>query len=234
MAAPSVAGMPQGMSIIDWLNHDRKNSHEFTDFTIICEGQNFPVHRVIVSPKCDSLKKAMSGPWKEPQENQIDLKETKASIVSLFLDVIYEEPEKPVKPESFKLLSTWTRLYILGEKYIAPAAQNKARQMVQQLRQGPLTADDIIESLELLYSGMASKSFKFRDELIPVVVGYKKDLVHNPRFLELLRPEYRAAKIPSTPALNASLCSIAQDKAKLSNVWFAIRMAYLEYNISGK
>ena len=127
---------------------------------------------------------------KEPQENQIDLKETKASIVSLFLDVIYEEPEKPVKPESFKLLSTWTRLYILGEKYIAPAAQNKARQMVQQLRQGPLTADDIIESLELLYSGMASKSFKFRDELIPVVVGYKKDLVHNPRFLELLRPEY--------------------------------------------
>ena len=43
---------------------DRMNNHEFTDFTIICEDQHFPVHRAVVGPKSEVLKKAMSGPWK--------------------------------------------------------------------------------------------------------------------------------------------------------------------------
>ena len=79
-----MTGSPEGgispeTSILAWLNQcaardlvcnnllthrrDRKSGNEHTDFTLICEDQEFPVHRMIVGPRCEYLDKIMKGPW---------------------------------------------------------------------------------------------------------------------------------------------------------------------------
>ncbi|KAM6513557.1 hypothetical protein FALCPG4_015951 [Fusarium falciforme] len=68
---------------------DCYNTNTFSDAVVACDGQEFKVHRMILSAHSKYFAKELNGNWKESSEKKIDIKDFDASVVEAMLRFMY-------------------------------------------------------------------------------------------------------------------------------------------------
>lgn len=123
--------------------------------------------------------------------------EDDADIVALFLDALYEKLELEAIPagNENRQLTIITKIFILGEKYLAPVARDRAIYLTNNLYENCyIKIPDIIKALELAYTSMRSADWKTRAHLQPIVIRYKVYLADDPDFKALIQSDTSFAK----------------------------------------
>ncbi|KAI0554552.1 hypothetical protein F4679DRAFT_579577 [Xylaria curta] len=76
-------------------------SGEYSDFTLVCKGQEFRVHKSIICPQSSVIAAALKSEFKEAKTNTIEVN-FEPAILKCMLDYMYtgnyEDPAKPVQP----------------------------------------------------------------------------------------------------------------------------------------
>jgi hypothetical protein len=62
---------------------------KFSDFTILCDGKEYHVHRCFIAPQSKYFERAFSGMFKEGAERKIELKEDQAAMVERMVHFFY-------------------------------------------------------------------------------------------------------------------------------------------------
>ncbi|KAH7110417.1 BTB/POZ protein [Dactylonectria estremocensis] len=57
------------------------NTEILSDAVISCEGQEFKVHRLILSIHSQYFAKELNGPWKEASDKKIEIRDFDAGVV---------------------------------------------------------------------------------------------------------------------------------------------------------
>ncbi|CBY02126.1 hypothetical protein LEMA_P009130.1 [Plenodomus lingam JN3] len=71
---------------------------EFSDFSIICGTDVYPVHKVILCARSSVFQKAIMFPGKESSEHKIDLSEDEPELVKRMIQYFYEAEYSPLLP----------------------------------------------------------------------------------------------------------------------------------------
>jgi hypothetical protein len=62
---------------------------KFSDFTILCDGKEYHVHRCFIAPQSKYFERAFGGMFKEGAERKIELKEDQAAMVERMVHFFY-------------------------------------------------------------------------------------------------------------------------------------------------
>ncbi|KAH8159992.1 hypothetical protein CIB48_g8245 [Xylaria polymorpha] len=77
-------------------------SGEYSDFTLVCEGQKFPIHKSIVCPQSSVIAAALKSEFQEAKTNTIEVN-FESEVLKSMLDYMYtghydiKEPTQPVQ-----------------------------------------------------------------------------------------------------------------------------------------
>lgn len=116
-----------------WLCHQLYSRADYSDFTISCEGRDYPVHKAVVCLQSEYFSTACRG-FKEAEKNRIDLQEDDPQAVQLMVYFFYHEdygvtqntPTKedpidilgqPIVPQDSSQLDTHIKVHVLANKY---------------------------------------------------------------------------------------------------------------------
>jgi DNA-directed RNA polymerase subunit RPC12/RpoP len=119
---------------------------KFSDFTIICDGKEYHVHRCFIAPQSKYFERAFTGMFKEGAERKIELKEDLVSMVDRMVHIFYNfnydaydvlQPvpagkalspgQKQPQPNSnFYALRIHVKMYCIADKYDIPALRTLA------------------------------------------------------------------------------------------------------------
>ncbi|KAF2841108.1 hypothetical protein M501DRAFT_905641, partial [Patellaria atrata CBS 101060] len=116
-------------------------SGEYSDLTVICENQEYKLHKNILCVQYDWFKKACDGDFKESETNVIDL--TKEDVdpraVRAMLQYLYtrnydtqcattDVTAEPIEPAMFHVL-----VFAVGEKYLLPGLKALAKDKFENI-----------------------------------------------------------------------------------------------------
>jgi LSD1 subclass zinc finger protein len=112
---------------------------KFSDFTIICDGKEYPVHRCFIAPQSKYFERAFTGMFKEAAENKIELNDDKPSIVERMVYYFYnfdydwneeEYAESGLQPSHFEFYID-IRMYAIADKYDIPGLKTLAAENIK-------------------------------------------------------------------------------------------------------
>lgn len=104
---------------------------KFSDFTILCDGKEYHVHRCFIAPQSKYFECACAGMFKEGAECKIELKEDQAAMVDrmvhYFYNFDYDDSDiSHTAPKMRSSLRIHVQMYSLGDKYDIPGLRTLA------------------------------------------------------------------------------------------------------------
>ncbi|KND89504.1 hypothetical protein TOPH_05785, partial [Tolypocladium ophioglossoides CBS 100239] len=184
-----------------------QRAEEFTDYVLHCEGQRFPVHKVIICSHSKFFRLVVTLPSKEASE-VYELQGEEFSMVQRMVDYFYTgtyddgsaEAETGEQLEDLSTLSVHARMFALADKYLINGlGALSARNYTKALERKPDLCD-FLGSLPDVYTltpasvrGLRSRAVDFAREKLTVLLNSPemKDVYHEmvtdtPQFTEEL------------------------------------------------
>jgi len=117
----------------DHNSHSYFEDGKFSDFTILCDGKEYNVHRCFIAPQSKYFERACTGMFKEGAERKIELKEDLTSMVDRMVYYFYNfnyrtgsDSTKPTETKSWPALSVHIQMYSIADKYDVPGLRTLA------------------------------------------------------------------------------------------------------------
>jgi hypothetical protein len=105
----------------------------FSDFTILCDGKEYHVHRCFIAPQSKYFERACAGMFKEGAERKIELKEDLTCMVDRMVYYFYNfdyyngsDSSQPTEPIPWRALSNHIQMYSIADKYDVPGLRTLA------------------------------------------------------------------------------------------------------------
>ena len=122
---------------------------KFSDFTILCNGKEYHVHRCFVAPQSKYFERACTGMFKEGAECKIDLKEDLTSMVDrmiyYFYDFDYYSGSDSTKmTETALSVLVHIQMYAIADKYDVPGLKTLALEKFKTFTSGPAVTCGIL------------------------------------------------------------------------------------------
>lgn len=107
------------------------NDHRFSDFTIVCDGKQFNVHRCFIAAHSKWFDRACSGPFKEASSQRVELHEDMLAAVECMINFFYTcdyddsiqnatSTSEPMDKEPNNALQLNAWVYATADKYEVP------------------------------------------------------------------------------------------------------------------
>ena len=117
---------------------------KFSDFTILCDGKEYHVHRCFIAPQSKYFERACTGMFKENTECKIELKEDLTSMVDRMVYYFYNfdyyngiDSTKPTEAKPWPALSVHIQMYSIADKYDVPGLRKLALEKFKALISRP-------------------------------------------------------------------------------------------------
>jgi hypothetical protein len=124
---------------------------KFSDFTILCDGKEYPVHRCFIAPQSKYLERACAGMFKEGAECKIELKEDLTSMVDRMVYYFYNfdyyngsHSTKMVETKPWPALFVHIQMYSIADKYDVPGLRTLALEKFKTFTSGPAVTCGIL------------------------------------------------------------------------------------------
>ncbi|KAF5712000.1 n-carbamoyl-l-amino acid hydrolase [Fusarium mundagurra] len=140
---------PQGVEEFLKSLGEYHNSDALSDVIVVCDGQEFKAHRVILSAHSKFFAKALNGNWKESSERKIDIKDFDPSIVEAMLRFLY----------SFEYTNTYgtssmvfdAQMWQIADKYDIPALMTESKKKFEIAVTTGWSMDDFPTAVAIVY-----------------------------------------------------------------------------------
>jgi hypothetical protein len=126
---------------------------KFSDFTILCDGKEYHVHRCFIAPQSKYFERACTGMFKENTECKIELKEDLTSMVDRMVYYFYNfdyyngiDSTKPTEAKPWPALSVHIQMYSIADKYDVPGLRTLALEKFKTLISGPDATCRLLEN----------------------------------------------------------------------------------------
>ena len=124
----------------------------------------------------------------EAQTKTVTLEDEEPAIFALFLNALYEDKEDERIPEGESYLICWSKVYVLGEKYLSPAAKHWSSNKIEK---GTgfriLKHADIRTALDLVYNSGPTGGWESRRPYQSIIATHQAALFRDSAFQELLK-----------------------------------------------
>ncbi|KAL8870252.1 MAG: hypothetical protein Q9174_003662 [Haloplaca sp. 1 TL-2023] len=153
-----------------------KQSEDYHDLIISCEGRQWKVHRVV-----------------EGETQSIDLKEEDPDLIEALVDYLYSfdyEDRRQAQPSlqssASKTLSINANMYIVGDRYNLRELKDLARQKFQTALSKSWDKENLPDVIRTIYDNTLSSDRGLRDCLIPILQSQKTVLRAREAFMQLV------------------------------------------------
>ncbi|KAI1046018.1 hypothetical protein LB505_010771 [Fusarium chuoi] len=151
-----------------------RETGEFTDFTLACNGRNIEVHKIIICSQSPVFRAACAGQFKEAFSGKYDLTSHQPDMIQLMVDYLYtgdysidmnepDEPDKTNTASNSGALSTHAIMYALGDEYDIKGLRDLSAQKYSWSLDESLELDEFLSSIPFVYTMTPDSSRGLRD-----------------------------------------------------------------------
>ncbi|RKL27515.1 hypothetical protein BFJ72_g13102 [Fusarium proliferatum] len=159
--------------IIDQINRARE-SGEFADFTLTCDGRDIKVHKIIICSQSPVFRAACAGQFKEAFSGTYDLKSHQPDMIQLMVDYLYtgdysidmneaDDTDETKTASNTGALSTHAIIYALGDEYDIKGLRDLSARKYSWSLDESLELDEFLNSIPLVYTMTPDSSRGLRD-----------------------------------------------------------------------
>ncbi|KAK0640944.1 hypothetical protein B0T16DRAFT_204744 [Cercophora newfieldiana] len=167
-----------------------RNQDEFTDFTLTCGPDRFPVHKLVICTQSKVFRAACTGQFKEASTGELDMPEDDPAMVARMVEYLYSgkyeaaevaetwispEPETPLGdassgvtiPETQRLtpIRIHARMFALADKYDIRGLQLHASEQYEKLAT-TIRAHQLLDSIPDVYDLTPESVRRLRDKAV--------------------------------------------------------------------
>ncbi|KAI8668585.1 hypothetical protein NCS57_00670100 [Fusarium keratoplasticum] len=175
---------------------DYYNTDTLSDAVVVCNGQEFKVHRVILSAHSKYFATALNGNWKESSEKKIEIKDFDASVVEAMLRFMYSFDYSNIYGTSTMVYDA--QVYQIADKYDVPALKACSKDKFGVAITTGWSMDDFPLAIAVVYESTPSADRGLRDLAVETSQKNIDKLLGHDGFCDLLRktPDFAADLIP--------------------------------------
>lgn len=172
------------------------NTETLSDVIVVCEGEEFKVHKVILSAHSEYFAKQLSGAWKESLEGKIDIKDFDASVVEGMLRFMYSFDYASTCGTSSMVFDA--QMYQIADKYQIPSLKAHSMSRFGAAIATGWDMDDFSVAVSVVYNSTPSDDRSLRDLAVETSCANIEKLLQHDDFCKLLRetPDFSADLIP--------------------------------------
>ncbi|KHN98477.1 BTB/POZ fold protein [Metarhizium album ARSEF 1941] len=175
------------------------NTGTLCDVTIVCDGQEFKVHGVILSAHSRYFAAELTGNWRESFERKIEIKDFDATVVEAMLRFMYFFDYSNIYSTSTMIY--YVQVYQIADKYDIPALKAHAKEKFGVSITTGWSLDDYPLAIAVVYESTAPDDRELRDLVVETSrKNIKRLLMHN-GFNEVLRRVKGLGEAEAAPAL---------------------------------
>lgn len=143
---PPATAQPLQNPILERLKNTR---NLYTDYTLLCDGHEFKVHRLILHLHSTTLAAAFSGPWIEGRSGaSLEIKDHEAEVVQAMLDFFYTSAYGALEGSS--KLMFHLKVYALAGYYNAGGLIYASEQRLKKACYREWEIEDLIHAVRYL------------------------------------------------------------------------------------
>ncbi|KAI8648938.1 BTB domain-containing protein [Fusarium sp. Ph1] len=175
---------------------DYYNAAALSDAAVVCDDQEFKVHRVILSAHSKYFATELNGSWKESAEKKIEIKDFDVSVVEAMLRFMYSFDYSNTYGASTMVYEA--QVYQIADKYDIPALKEHSKSKFGAAITTGWSLDDFPLAITVAYASTPSEDRGLRDLAVEVSRKNIDKLLGHDGFCELLRktPDFSADLIP--------------------------------------
>ncbi|KAH7117389.1 BTB/POZ protein [Dactylonectria macrodidyma] len=167
-------------SLKNYFNHDT-----LSDAVVCYNGQEFKVHRLILSAHSKCFTKQLDGPWKESSEKVIKIEDFDASVVEAMLHFMYNFDFTNVSATSTMVFDA--QVYQIADKYDIPALKAHAKDKFGTAINTGWSMDDFSLAITVVYNSTPPRDRGLRDLVVETSHENIDTLIGQDGFCEVLR-----------------------------------------------
>ncbi|RSL61090.1 hypothetical protein CEP53_005221 [Fusarium sp. AF-6] len=167
-------------SLKDYFNQDT-----LSDLSVICDGQTFKVHRLILCAHSKYFFKQLNGPWKESSEQVINIQDFEISVVKAMLHFMYNFDYTNVNDISPMVFEA--QVYQIADKYDIKSLKEHARKKFSAAINTGWRTDDFPLAITVAYTTSPLEDRGLRDLIVETSSQNIDDLLGKGYFCEVLR-----------------------------------------------
>ncbi|CAG9989382.1 unnamed protein product [Clonostachys byssicola] len=163
----------------------------YSDLTVICGRDKYPVHRAVVCPRSKFFEAACRHNFKEAVTAEINLAEDDPIAVKIMMNHFYNlnysdgstttsETGSTLPGDKKFLLLDHAKVYSLAEKYGVPSLKKLAVDKFERQARKDCDGEDLVDAAVEAYTGTVPKDRGFRDEVVRAMTNHMDVLTHEP------------------------------------------------------
>jgi hypothetical protein len=194
-------------------------SAKYSDLTIVCKGQEFPVHRAIICPRSTFFDLACSSGFKESYSGRIELEDDPATVermISYMYTFDYRDEEHrdhrdlclessicniPSRYESHEhrniihqekdqpALLSSVRVYAIADKYDIPSLKRLAKERFESWAKKNWAREDFSDIVREIFESTPTSDRGLRDIVIRIVALHADVLTKKDEFRRLIEED---------------------------------------------
>ncbi|KAI6855623.1 hypothetical protein KC338_g8795 [Hortaea werneckii] len=166
------------------------DSSDHTDLTIICQGRQWKVHKVVLCAQSEWFKKSCGDRWKEGKGGTITLEEGVAQVIDAMVHWFYEFDYGTSKDIENPLVLD-VQVYAAAEKYLLPnlkrLAVTKFEQRAEKAWQSADFANAISEAYHLDNLGLLGRDGVLTQKMTRIVSDHRLEIFDPAKGLETFK-----------------------------------------------
>lgn len=172
------------------------NTAALSDVLVVCDDQEFKVHRVILSAHSKYFTAELNGSWQESSDRKIQIKDFDASVVEAMLRFMYSFDYSNNSGSSTMVYDA--QVYQIADKYDIPALKAHCKSKFGTAIATGWSLDDFPLAITVAYESTPSEDRGLRDLAVETSRKHIDKLLGRDGFCELLRktPDFSADLIP--------------------------------------
>ncbi|RGP78990.1 protein roadkill [Fusarium longipes] len=173
------------------------NNDALSDLTITCDGEEFKVHRLILSGHSTYFAKCLRGEWKESSEGRVNIEDFDASVVEAMLRFMYSFDYDDDSDGSLNMVFN-AQVYQIADKYDVQALKAQSKNKFEMAVTTGWNTEDFPLAVIVTYDTTPPEDRGLRDVVVEIARKNIDKLLGCDGFCELIRktPDFSADLIP--------------------------------------
>ncbi|KAI7289663.1 hypothetical protein KC343_g4719 [Hortaea werneckii] len=153
------------------------DSSDHTDLTIICQGRQWKVHKVLLCAQSEWFETSCAGCWKEGQEGTITFKDDHPQVIEAMLRWFYEHDYGTSQDTKWPLVFD-IQVYAVADKYLLPNLKHLAATNFEQRAEKNWKSKDFETAVTDTYEYLLDSDGTLMQTMARIVSKHRKDLFH--------------------------------------------------------
>jgi hypothetical protein len=200
---------PKGFEkFLSSLNDDYFNTGTFSDVVIVCEDQEFKVHRLVLACHSKYFEAQLNGNWKESIERRIEIQDFDPGIVESMLRYMYSFNYNNTRGHSSMVYDA--QVYQIADKYDIPTLKEYSKDRFCTAITTGWNMDEFPLAINVVYESTPAEDRGLRDLVVETSLLHLDTLLNRDGFGNVLRTnaDFSADLIPFlSPKTSIKECS---------------------------